>query len=283
MKTVEKRRMCPNCRAFITSDDRVCPYCDTQVGPRAVDVRAADTFGLLPRANLTSVVFLVINVALFLMTLVIQTRLMNGQMSMDFNAQLLVLLGGKYAPLIQKNGEWWRLITAGFLHGGLLHVAINSYTMFDLVAEVEQFYGTSRVVIVYVFTTITGFLASTLFSPGSISVGASAACFGLIGVMLAVGLRDRTNPLTQAVRAYYRRWAIYGLVFSFMPGLRIDIAAHAGGLAGGFVLGLLVGLPGRPDSPKEQVWKVCAGACVALVVYAFFKDLRFFQAAMQQG
>ena len=201
MKTVDKRRMCPNCRAFITTSDRVCPYCNAQVGPRAVDLRASQfVSSFVPRANLTSVVILIINVAIYLAEVAVSYRLTK---STQVSGQVALLFGAKYAPLIMA-GQSWRLITAGFLHGGFWHIAMNSYALFILVTEVEQFYGTSRLIVAYVFSTFTGFLCSLLWSPASLSLGASAACFGLFGIMLAMGLRQRSDPLTQAVRAPLR-------------------------------------------------------------------------------
>ena len=273
--------MCPNCRAFINITDRVCPYCDAQLGPRAVDLRASQfVASFMPRANVTSVVILVINIAFFLIELIVNYRLFNSS-PQALNLGTLVILGGKYAPLIQR-GQTWRLITAGFLHGGLLHIAMNSWALFDLVGEVEQFYGTSRLIVAYVFSTFTGFLLSLLWNPGALSTGASAACFGLIGIMLAMGLRQRSDPMAQSVRAYYGRWAVYAMIFSFLPGFNIDIAAHVGGFIGGFFVGLLGGLPGLPNTPRETVWKVLAGLAVAVTLYAFWQDYNSFEALAQQ-
>jgi rhomboid protease GluP len=165
------------------------------------------------------------------------------------------------------------LITAGFLHGGIIHILMNSWAMFDLIAIVEMFYGTSRLVAVYVFTTFTGFLASLIFLPSALSVGASAACFGLIGVMLALSVK-RDSPMSQMTKAYFRRWLIYGLALSLMPGLHIDFAAHLGGLAGGFLFGLVAGLPGQPGSPRERFWQVVAAFAVVVTAFSFYLDLR---------
>ncbi|MGH9584864.1 MAG: hypothetical protein ACRD4O_18230, partial [Bryobacteraceae bacterium] len=69
---MEKRRMCPNCRAFINITDRVCPYCGVHLGPRAIDMRATHfTASLLPRANLTSAIFITINIVFFLIELAV--------------------------------------------------------------------------------------------------------------------------------------------------------------------------------------------------------------------
>ncbi|HSU33238.1 MAG TPA: rhomboid family intramembrane serine protease [Bryobacteraceae bacterium] len=281
MKTVEKRRMCPNCRAFITISDRVCPYCGVQLGPRAIDLRATQFLSsFMPRANITSVVILIINVAFFLVTLIVNYQLSRGAQLGNINGTVLILLGGKYAPLIQ-HGQWWRLITAGFLHAGFLHIAMNSWALFDLVGEVEQFYGTSRLIVAYIFSTFAGFWLSLMWAPQSLSLGASAACFGLIGIMLAMGLR-RNDPLARAVRVYYQRWAIYGLIFSFAPFFRVDIAAHIGGLIGGFLVGWIGGLPGVPGSPRETIWKVLAAFAILVTLYAFAQDYISYRALLRQ-
>lgn len=273
--------MCPNCRAFITTSDRVCPYCNVQLGPRAVDMRSTQlAASLLPRANLTSLIILIINVMFFLIELIVNYRVFNG-LPEDLKIQTVVYVGAKFAPLIYA-GQYWRLITAGFLHGGFLHIAMNSWVLFDLVGEVEQFYGTNRLIVAYVFSTFTGFLLSLLWRPGVPSLGASAACFGLIGIMLAMGVRRRSDPLAQAVRAFYGRWAIYALLFSFLPGFGIDIAAHVGGLAGGFLIGLVGGLPGLPNTSREVTWRILAGIAIAITVYAFWQDYRSFEALLRE-
>ena len=272
--------MCPNCRAFITTSDRVCPYCGVQLGPRAVDLRSsAFALSFIPRASQTSAIILGINVVFFLLELVINYRVFNSPPT-DIGLRTMIAMGAKFTPFIAA-GQYWRLITAGFLHGGFLHIAMNSYVLFDLVSEVEQFYGTSRLIVVYIFSTITGFYISMLWHPQSPSLGASAAAFGLIGIMLAVGLRQRSDPMSQAIRSYYGKWAIYAVVFSFLPG-GIDLGAHLGGLAGGFALGLVAGLPGRPGTPTENLWKTLAGVALGLTVYAFIMDFVSFRMLLPQ-
>jgi rhomboid protease GluP len=234
----------------------------------------------MPRANMTSIIILAINITFFVLELIVNHQRYEGPFDTLF-PQTLVDMGAKFAPYIY-GGQYWRLITAGFLHGGFLHIAMNSWVLFDLVSEVEQFYGTSRLIFAYIFSTVTGFWLSALWHPLAPSVGASAACFGLIGIMLAMGLRQRADPMTQAVRAYYGRWAVYALIFSFLPGFNTDIAAHVGGLAGGFLVGILAGLPGLPNTPREQLWKTLAGVAVALTVYAFLQDFLAFSGLQRQ-
>ena len=267
--------MCPNCRAFITITDRVCPYCGAQLGPRAIDLRGSQlAASFLPRANLSSIIVLIINVAFYLAELIVSYRF--GHVSFgSLSPGAEVLLGIEYPAAVQQ-GEWWRLITAGFLHGGLLHIAMNSWSLFILVTEVEQFYGTARLIVAYALSTFIGFYFA--YRVGTAALGASAPAFGMFGIMLAMGLRERANPLVQAIRAHYAQWLIIGLVLSFMPG--ISLAAHVGGLLGGFAVGAAGGLPGFPNSPREVLWKVLATVAILVVVYAFALDFLFFSRAL---
>jgi rhomboid protease GluP len=276
--------MCPNCRAFITITDRVCPYCDAQLGPRAVDFRPSSQLAasFMPRANLTSIVILSLNCFFFLIELIFSMKLAGGTGGFgDISGNVLYLLGAKYGPAIVANHQWWRLITAGFLHGGLLHIAMNSYALFILVTEVEQYFGTARLIVAYVLSTFTGFVLSTLTQPMTPSVGASAAAFGLIGIMLSLSIRRRNDPLVQLIRQRYMQWLVFSLVLTvFSRG--IDIWAHVGGFAGGFLAGMVGGLPSLPGSPRERFWGILAGGAVLVVAGAILLDFFAARSLLQQ-
>jgi rhomboid protease GluP len=165
-------------------------------------------------------------------------------------------------------GQWWRLITAGFLHGSILHILMNMWVLFDLGTQTEEMYGTSRYLAIYLATTVTGFLASFFWAPHVPSVGASAGICGLIGAMIALGVRDKSSWGTE-IRRFYVRWVIYLLVFGLLfPAT--DNAAHIGGLAGGFVIGYIAGTPGF-SSATERVWQGISGIALALTAFSFFK------------
>jgi rhomboid protease GluP len=201
--------------------------------------------GLIPHARFTTMMILLINTGLYIATVV------HGSQA-----------GG---------GGWWRLITAGFLHGGVLHILMNSWVLFDVGAQVEESFGTSRFLVLYFISNITGFLVSTFWSPLTTSVGASAAIFGLIGAMIALGVRDRSS-YGAAIRRLYMRWAVFALVMSLLPG--IDMGAHIGGLAGGFIVAYLSGTP--TYSPMvERVWKIMAVAALAITGVAFVEMFQF--------
>ena len=259
--------MCPHCRAFITTSDRVCPYCNESVGPRAIHRRepGASLGGFILHACSNTVIILLINFGLFVATSVYGKDVGEGQ--------ALLAFGAKYRVAIFEYHQWWRLVTAGFLHGGILHILMNSWVLFDLGAQVEEVYGTSRMITFYFVSTVGGFFASTLWNPG-LSVGASAGICGLIGAMIALGVRHR-SALGDHIRGVYIRWAVYVLVFGLLLP-QIDNAAHIGGLAAGFGVGYVAGLPRISSNAAERFWRLMAIVCIVLTALSFLEMYLWF-------
>ena len=267
--------MCPNCRAFITTSDRVCPYCEIVLGPPAVARRApADVLGgLIPHARFTTVVILLINAGFYLAQALPDLGLGSGLPLFE--------AGAKYGPGIRA-GQWWRLITAGFLHGGILHLLMNSWVLFDLGAQTEESYGTNRYLAIYLVSTVTGFYASYLWSPFAPSVGSSAGIFGLLGAMIALGRRSGTL-YGRAVSSHYTRWAAIMIGLGLLPtgmlfGMAFDNAAHIGGLAGGFLVGWFAGTPQRTGA-VEHLWRAAGWISVAVTLVSFFYMARWLMIA----
>lgn len=262
-----KPRMCPHCRAFIDPKSRVCEYCSEKVGlpswKRPDPTKALG--GFIAASHFTTFIILFINFALFISTMVLTSKFQGGSISLfgGIDGQTLFLFGAKDRFAILARGEWWRLITAGFLHGGVLHILMNTWVLFDLGAQVEDCYDTARFLVIYLGSSITGFLASMFWSP-SLSVGASAAACGLIGAMMAYGRRTGSSYIWKA----YMRWAVMLLVFGLLVPM-VDNAAHIGGFIGGFAVGSIVGSP-QYGSPIESVWKAAAGFAILLVAASFF-------------
>lgn len=262
---METRRMCPHCRAFITTSDRVCPYCHEPVAARHVERPAGPILGgLIPHAGYLTILILLINSGLYLATSLFSSSSGQGNF-VNLDSQTLLIFGAKYGPLLHM-GQWWRLVTAGFLHGGILHILMNMWVLFDLGAQVEELYGGARMLVIYFVGTVFGFYLSALWRPGVVSVGASAALFGLVGAMVAIGMRYR-SAAGDMIRSVYMRYLVYLLLFSLLPG--VDMAAHIGGLIGGFAVAYVSGRPGHPGSPVERLWQVGAGLSVLITLASF--------------
>ena len=272
--------MCPHCRAFITSKDKICPYCNEKVGPRAVDLHNAGDFlgGLIPAARFNTVTILLINFGLYVATTLYSMRSDNPGGWGSIDGRTLFLFGAKFGPAIVGGGQWWRLVTAGFLHGGMLHILMNSWVLFEQGALVEEVFGPSRMWVIYFAATVGGFFVSTLLHPVALSVGASAGIFGLIGAMLALAITSKSS-MALALRGMYMRWIVYGLLFSLLPG--IDMGAHICGLVSGFGVAYIAGQPRYVGSPIDQAWRVASWICVALTVLSFLKMYLWFSSGAQ--
>ncbi len=155
------------------------------------------------------------------------------------NSRVLINLGANYAPRVAA-GEYWRLLTANFLHIGFMHVALNGYALYVLGQEAEAIYGPARFLVIFLLTCLSGAIASFALTYG-LSAGASTGIFGLIGTMIAYFVRNRkvfgslgrsrlNNLLFVAAIN-----VIYGLS---VPG--IDNWGHVGGFIGGLLLGWLL-------------------------------------------
>lgn len=145
-----------------------------------------------------------------------------------------------------RAGEVWRLLTAGLVHGGALHLAMNAWVLNDLGRLVESLFGARRFLILLWGGVLGGSLASFATNPTP-SVGISGGLFALVGALLAVGLRHRRR-LPPPVRRMLVRGPIEVIVLNLALGLAlpiIDDAAHLGGLGAGFALAL--GLALRPE------------------------------------
>lgn len=128
-------------------------------------------------------------------------------------------------------GEYWRLLTTAFLHGGFVHLLVNSYSLYVLGRLTEPVLGRARFLATYFVSAATGSLASWAFN-SHIGVGASGAIFGLLGAALYLSWRGKTAHIPPTALRSLGMWTVYNLVFGFITPT-IDNAAHLGGLAGG--------------------------------------------------
>lgn len=152
------------------------------------------------------------------------------------NAYSDVLHGAFYGPLVLR-GEWWRLITAAFLHGGVLHLGMNMIALANVGSPVEQIYGPKRFLAIYFFAALSGTICDLLFGYTQVSLGASGAIYGLFGALVAIGLR-LGPPGRRLIKAVFPVIAINFLLTFALP--FIDRRAHLGGFFGGLLLSALL-------------------------------------------
>jgi rhomboid protease GluP len=167
-------------------------------------------------------------------------------------------------PYIIK--EPWRLVTAIFLHAGLLHIGFNMWVLMDIGPMVEELYGSARYFFLFVTTGVVGYIVSSTIG-GHPSVGASGSLLGLIGGLLAA-TTGRKNPAAQALRSALIRWVVYIFVIGFiMSGT--DNYAHGGGLASGFLLGRLMADRAPADVSERRRADMLGWAAGIVVAISF--------------
>jgi membrane associated rhomboid family serine protease/Tfp pilus assembly protein PilF len=154
---------------------------------------------------------------------------------------LSLRLGANYGPLT-VNGQWWRLLTCIFIHGGLLHIAFNMWCLWDLGRLAESVYGHWTFAAMYLITGLSSSLASIIWNPIVLSVGASGAIFGIAGALIASFYLGEFSLPRAALQGTLRSVIVfvgYNLFFgAAIAG--IDNAAHVGGLLMGLLLGALI-------------------------------------------
>jgi rhomboid protease GluP len=164
----------------------------------------------------------------------------------------LVDWGSNFGPLT-TSGEWWRLFTAMFLHGGVVHLLVNMYALYDTGRLSEQLYGHARFFALYVASGLAGSAASVWWNPGVNSVGASGAIFGVFGAMLVYMLDKRNGVPPSIMKSHQASTGIF-IVYALMNGMSttgIDNAAHVGGLLGGAIMGWALARPVGQTAPTN--------------------------------
>ena len=175
-------------------------------------------------------------------------------------------LGASFGPAIFGLHEWYRIVTAMFLHGGLIHIGVNMMSLLQLGPALEELYGSARYFFLYVVTGAFGFLVSA--ATGHFSLGASGALLGIVGAMLAVTSK-RGGSYMRELRSRLIRSVVILFAIGFFPGIRIDNWAHGAGLAAGFVLGKMFA-DRQPLNVREKQIANALGWLAGIAVIASF-------------
>ena len=180
-----------------------------------------------------------------------------------------VLLGASGALPFFQLGMWWTVLSAGWLHGSILHIFFNMMWVRNVGPATAELYGGPRMVIIYTISSVTGFLLSSflgqfrlpLFGAG-LTVGASAPIFGLFAALMYYGRRSGSSLIHAEAKGYAVAIFAFGLIF---PG--VDNAAHLGGLGGGYLAAMWLD-PLKPERVNHMVGALACLAATALAILA---------------
>ncbi len=194
--------------------------------------------------------------------------------------------GANFAPMT-SDGQWWRLFTSMFLHFGIIHLAMNMFTLFYIGSQLEPMLGKTRYIVAYICAGLMGSMASLMWhSDGSaISAGASGAVFGIAGVFLALLL---TNLVPKAIRKSMLQsigiFVAYNIFYGMRPNSGIDNAAHLGGLIGGMAIGFVYYFSlGERFSSSRRNMQVAAVSVVTVALMVLSLKGRYNQDALFRG
>jgi rhomboid protease GluP len=258
-----KSILCPHCGKLISVAEQTCPHCGiSRPGARWKNIPI--TRGLLQSDQLIKTIIYA-NVGMYLISLLMNPTRMglsaNPFMFLSPSNGALLLLGSTGTIPIDQGHRWWTLVSANYLHGGILHIVFNMIALRQIGPLVLREYGANRLIGLYTLGGIFGFLVS-YFAGVRFTLGASAAVCSLIGASLYYG-KSRGGAYGQAIYKQVSGWVLGLFLFGFLvPG--INNWGHGGGIVGGIILGYLLGYHERT---RENLFhRSLATVCVVLTV-----------------
>src|SRR5580692_6876487 len=237
---------------------KICPWCRQHEAYQRGEVPEDAPQTVMPTPwvrrresaiSLTQIIF-GMNAAVFL------GMALSSSTVMDFPVRELIVWGANVGALT-LSGEWWRLLTNVFVHGGLIHIAFNMWCLWNLGQLAESLYGRWTYAAIYLICGVGASLASAGWHPYVPSVGASGAIFGLAGALVAAFKLGEFSVPRAALSGTMRSlgaFIVYNLIFGFaIPG--IDNAAHIGGLVTGLIVGALIAVmaPLQDQAPRRAL------------------------------
>jgi membrane associated rhomboid family serine protease len=259
------RSICPDCMTPAPVGYQ-CPECVKEGRRTAPRGRVRVRF-VLGRPGSITTLLLIVNIAMF----VVEVGLGGSRSLFDGpSAERLVQLGALFPPYIAISHQYWRLLTAMFLHIGIIHLAFNMYALYLFGYLIENALGKVRFVAIYFVAGFLGSVTSFAFGPViAVGAGASGAIFGLLGGWIAYNYRRRASALAEA----NLRWALMLIALNTVIALTfrsIDWRAHLGGLVAGTVAGYLVeGFGPRRIRPFVQYGGLVAMALIGVALTAW--------------
>jgi membrane associated rhomboid family serine protease len=271
-------RECPACGNQTPAATAPCAHCGALSVADAVTARDAAFESSFLRALFTrpspfTMIFIGINVGVFALMC-----LAGGFAVTSVHPEVLRGFGAKQNNLIGEQHEYWRLITAIFIHIGIIHLLLNNYALWIIGQEIEQIYGSARFVTLYLATGVIGSLGSYVFNPQATSAGASGAIFGLFGVMATFAFKYR-REIPELLSREIKRRVLPIIAINLVFGLSVrivDNAAHIGGLLSGIALALAVPYMRPTEKLTPLVWRALQAICLVVILVSFAEVFRHY-------
>jgi rhomboid protease GluP len=249
MPQERKSILCPNCRKLISADEPKCPYCGlTRPGLHNMAGIVRKIFAFNP-----IITIIYVNIAFYVLALLLNpSAIFSGGGLFSFlspSGQSLFLLGATGTYPVFGFGHYWSLISASFLHGGILHLGFNMMALYQLGPFVLRVFGFHRFFIIYILTGIAGFALSLVFGV-DFTIGASASICGLIGAIAYYG-KNRGGEFGQAIYKQALGWIVAIIVFGIVVP-SINNWAHGGGVISGIGLAMLMGYAEKKEETANQ-------------------------------
>ena len=247
------RPICPDCMTPTPVGMR-CPECASQRTKVVRNPTGTPGFDAAP----ATYVLIAINVLAFLAQIASGSGGLFSNRISQFTADFAL-----FGPSV-ADGEWYRLVTSGFLHAGIIHIGFNMFLLLVLGRLLEPALGTARFLVLYFASLLAGSFGALILDPNAFTVGASGAVLGLAGAVFVIARGRGMNELAGEIGFLI----VFNLVFSFVVP-HISVGAHVGGLVGGIVCALVIvagekGLFGRNRLPLELAAMVAVAALSVL-------------------
>ena len=254
--------LCPNCRRIISADEPRCPHCGIQ-SPGSRWRNNLLTRGWGSGEQLIRLIIYA-NVAMYLLSLVISRSAMvsglNPLSLLSPSTRALAWLGATGTIMVRAVG-WWTLVSANYLHGGLLHIFFNMVVLYQIAPLITRLFGPYRFFVIYTLSGVGGFVVSLIMGI-PITIGASAALCGLIGAALYYG-KSRGGTFGETVYKQVGVWAIMIILLGFFVP-QINNSAHIGGMIFGALCALALGYTEK--SQERMIHRILAAASMAMTV-----------------
>jgi rhomboid protease GluP len=262
-------QICPACGSLVGINATKCHVCGTNLrfSAAALGKKFSGVFG--DNAAPVTTMLLIANVLMLGVSLMaVMATGSGGGLSIlwGLGGVSQYRLGSSFPYSIFYLNEWWRLVTAMFLHGGLIHIGFNMSALMQLGPALEELYGSGRYLFLYTLTGAFGFLVSAFTNHNSL--GASGALLGLVGAMLAITSK-RGGSFMRELRSRLVSSVVILFAIGLIPGFAIDNWAHGGGLVAGFVLGKIFA-DRQPISANERRNAALLGGLAGLVIVSCF-------------